>query len=74
MAVNPPVCRLCGAAHWSGASHQFPDSPKVDRLARVKAKVAAVVSQPAKPPAKASRAEYMREYMAKRRAKAQAKT
>lgn len=67
--MNPPKCKVCGFAHWSGNPHYTSDEPSA-------APSPAIViakrprGRPISPEPKSPRAEYQRELMRKRRAAA----
>ncbi len=76
--MKPPICKVCGTEHWSGAPHY---SGKPATVAKVIDGTATVKAQPVAAPKpgrgrpisdapKSPRAEYQRELMRKRRAAA----
>lgn len=80
--MKPPICKVCGTEHWSGAPHYSgkpaPSPAVIDGTATVKAHPVLVQKpgrgRPISDAPKSPRAEYQRELMRKRRAAAKEKT
>lgn len=69
--MNPPKCKVCGFAHWSGNPHYTSDDPSaVPSVAIVLGTAKRPRGRPISDAPKSPRAEYQRELMRKRRAAA----